>query len=138
MQMQQTLPRLEPNLLRRALLGNAAFSTVCSLIMVFGSKPVVTLLGIDEPLALVVIGVGILLFAADVAWIATRPQLDRKAATLILILDIAWVVVSASLLLTDWVAFSSAGQWAVAGVADVVAVFAVLEYFGLRQMGTNR
>jgi hypothetical protein len=138
MNRQQTLPMLRPNLLRRTLLGNAAFSTACAIIFLLWSKPVAVFLGINEPLALLIIGVGVLLGAADVAWTATRPQLDRKTATAILILDVAWVVGSVILLLSGWVAFSAPGKWAVIGVADVVAFFAILEYFGLRQVQTTR
>jgi len=138
MTMQQTLPMVKPNWLRRTLLADAALSALCAIPCLLDAKPLAAWLGISESFVLVIIGVGLLLFAADVAWIATRPQLDRRAATLILGLNIAWVVVSAILLLTDWVAFSSAGKWAIAGIADGVAVLAILEYCGLRQIGTNR
>jgi len=137
MQMQQTFPLARPTLLRRTLLANALFSTICALACLFWSKPLATLLGVNEPLFLIDLGFAILLFAPVVAWIALRPQLNRRFVTTIFLLDAAWVVISIILLLTDWVAFTSAGKWLVGGVADVVALLAVLEYWGLRQTQLN-
>lgn len=137
MQMQQTLPLARPTLLRRTLLANALFSTFCAFACLFWSKPLAALLGMNEPLVLIDLGLVILLFAPVVAWIALRPQLNRRFVTTIFLLDAAWVVISIILLLTDWVAFTSAGKWLVGGVTDVVALLAVLEYWGLRQTPLN-
>ncbi len=137
MQMQQTLPLARLTLLRRTLLANALFSTLCAFACLFWSKPLAILLGMNNPLYLIDLGLAILLFAPVVAWIALRPQLNRKFVTTIFLLDAAWVVISVILLLTDWVTFTSAGQWLIGGVADVVACLAVLEYWGLRQAQFN-
>src|SRR4051812_14868685 len=90
MQMQQTMPKRAANLLRRALLGNATFSMLMGLLCLSDANLISAWLGLNEPTLMRVIGGGILLGAAWVAWVATRPQLDRKAALIILCLDVAW------------------------------------------------
>lgn len=138
MQMQQTLSLPQPPLLRRTLLGNAAFSTLCGLAGLLWSKPLALSLGISEPFILLILGIAILLFALAVAWIALRPPLNIQWVTIVLLLDVAWVVASAILLLDGLVTFSALGKWLVIGVADVVACFAILEYWGLRQLRNNQ
>ena len=49
-------------------------------------------------------------------------------------LDVVWVVGSAVLLVTKALPFTPVGVWAVAIVADIVAIFAIVQYLGLRRM----
>jgi hypothetical protein len=134
MNMQQTLPQIRPNLLRRALLGNAIFSVLTGFFLLFDATPIGAALGVGNPLVLQVMGALIVLFAAEVAWIALREPLNRQHAQIILALDVAWVVASAIVLLLGLLPFTSAGQWGFVIVADIVACFAILEWIGLRRM----
>ena len=70
-------------------------------------------------------GAGMLLAAGPIA--AGRVRL-------MLALNIAWVVASVLLLLFDPFGLTTAGKWAVAGLADAAAVVALLEYLGLRRL----
>lgn len=137
--MQQTLSSTSvvssSRLLRNTLLANALFSTLSGALFLFDAEIVDNFLGLGMPSVIRVLGIGLLLFALELFWISTRSQINRVAAQIITALDIAWVIGSWLLLLTHFVVLSSAGWWAVALVADVVAVFAVLEVIGLRKAG---
>ncbi len=80
------------------------------------------------------LGVVLLLYAADLTWITSRPSLDVRFGWMAVILDVAWVVGSAIVLLTDALAMTTAGNWLVAIIADVVLVFAVVQWLGIRRL----
>ncbi len=131
----QTSPQTDNStLLRRALLGNAVFSGVSGLGMTLAAGPLASLMGLPSPLILIVVGLGVLGYAAIVFRISTRPSISRGEAIFTVIADSSWVVVSLVLLLTGWVPFTLAGKWIVAIAADIVAVFALLQFVGLRRM----
>lgn len=137
--MQQTLSSTSvassSRLLRNTLLVNALFSTLSGALFLFDAKTVDNFLGLGMPSVIRLLGIGLLLFAAELFWICTRSQINRSAAQIVTALDIAWVVGSWLLLMANFVTLSSAGWWAVALVADVVTIFAVLEGIGLRKAG---
>lgn len=132
-----------PPLLRRTLLANAAVSDVLGIVLVLFGGPVAawmagpdaTLLGIDLAWVLRALGVGLLVFALGV--FLTSRGLPRRAwaVRLITVLDIGWVAGS---ILTIALAASALSGMAVAVIAVLavdVALFAVLQSRGLRQMG---
>ncbi|RIK36830.1 MAG: hypothetical protein DCC55_26125 [Chloroflexi bacterium] len=124
------------SLLRRALLGNAAFSLLFAVVCLLDAPALAAWTGIQPPFVFTVLGVLILPFAVGMGWLALRVADLRSAGRVILALDVAWVAVSVVLLLTGWLPLTDAGWWTVALVADVVALFAVLEYLGLRRLST--
>lgn len=134
MSMQQALPLPNARFVSRVLLGNATFGVLSAFICLLWAQPLATALGFTSPLSLVVVGVGLLLFAAELAWIAIRKPADRRVLTIIFGLDVAWVIASAIILLTGWLPLTTAGMWTIITVADIVAVFAVLEFIGLRRL----
>lgn len=120
--------------LRNTLLVNASISALIGLLCAFDSKVVDSFLGLGMPRLILVLGIGLLLFAAELFWVATRPKINRMAAQIITALDVGWVVGSIVLLAAGVPALSDGGWWAVAILADVVAVFAICEFVGLRRM----
>lgn len=136
--MQQTLSthatHNPSSLLRNTLLANACFSTLSGLLFTFDSKMVDEFLGLGQPMVILALGIGLLLFAAVLFWIGTRPQIDGKTARIIAWLDVAWVVGSVIILASGVPALSNGGWWAVAIVADIIAFFAILEFVGLRRL----
>jgi Na+-driven multidrug efflux pump len=122
-------------LVRRTLLGNFTFSLLSGLLLLLASGEVASLFGVPQGGGIFsALGILILLFAPVVYWVQSRPALDTRLVWAIFALDVAWVVVSMVILLTNAFALSNEGRWAVLIVADIVAVFAVLEYIGLRRM----
>lgn len=124
----------ESNILRNALRANASFSFFSGLILLLGAQPAAQFMGIQEPLVLRFMGIVLVLFAVDLIWIASKDPIDRRLAWAVTLLDVAWVLGSVVILITDLVPLTVAGRWAVALVAEVVAVFAVLEFIGLRRL----
>ena len=132
-------------LLRRTMWGNAAFSVASGAILVGFASPFaaiaahepVSLAGLGLALVFEVLGLGVILFGALCAFIASRHPLPGGLARLVLAADIAWVVGSAAVLLlpASWTATGVAG---IAVIALIVADLAILEYLGLRRLNAAR
>lgn len=45
-----------------------------------------------------------------------------------------WVAGSAALVFGDWLPLTTAGIWIIVVLADIVAVFAVLQFIGIRRL----
>jgi len=123
----------ESSLLRKALLGNSIFSTISGLLFVFDAAPIAAFLGLSSALVLRILGVGLLAFAIIVYKIATANPIDLRAAMSIVVGDLLWVVGSVVLIFTSLVSFTTGGKWAIAMVADIVLVFAIVQYVGIRK-----
>lgn len=129
-----TLAMPTTTLLRRALQGNSLFSAMSGLTLLIGANAVSVFTGIESAAILTGLGVVLLLFAADLFWMTRETAVNPTFARLIIALDILWVVGSVLILFTNWVPLTNAGWWSVAIVADIVAVFAILQYIGLRRV----
>lgn len=121
-------------LLRRTLQINALISGLTGAGMALASGAVAQLLGLAGSLPIALLGIDLVLFGAWVGYEALQPALRLRRAWVVLALDIVWVVASALVLALDPFGLSTIGKWAVAAVADVVALFALGEYVGLRRM----
>ncbi len=119
-------------LLRYALRANAAFSTVCGIAMIAAFGPLSTTFGIKPSWLLPMTGGMLMLFATGLILISFRDAIDRVAAVTAVALDVGWVLGSAVLLLLPLTTLTATGWWAIAIVAETVAVFAVLQFLGLR------
>jgi hypothetical protein len=119
---------------RRVLLSNAAFGVLSGLVCLFWTQPLAMALGLAQPWIMSGLGVGLILFASELVWIALRAPENRRALTTIFALDVAWVIASVILLFSSWAPPTLVGTWMVIIVADIVAVFAVLEFIGLRRL----
>jgi hypothetical protein len=122
------------SLLRRTLRANGLFSGVSGLAFITVSRPITLFLGLDAPFVLIVIGVGLLLYTLALWFNAGRHPINRQFVWAAIIGDTTWVVGSYIILLTDWFPLTSAGWWTVAIVADLVAIFVVVQFYGLRQI----
>lgn len=127
---------MNSTLLRGALGANALFSFSTGLLLVGAPEWAATTLGDVTPWMLRLIGVGLLLFAAFLVWVARRPESRAAYALLATGADLGWVAGSAVLLVFP--VLSSTGVGVVVGVAGVVLVFALLQGAGLRALTRNR
>ena len=121
-------------LLRRSLQGNAWFSSLSGLLFIVASEPIASFLGIAVPWVISLLGLGLILYAVWLLMIARRPRLDQREVWIAIGLDAAWVLSSALLLIADLASLTLAGKWAVGIVADLVAIFAVLQCYGLTRL----
>jgi len=118
-------------LLRRALLGNACFSTLSGITFLVASKPLAEFIGLAQPAILMAVGLSLLVFAAGLVQNARRDVVNRTEAAIAVVLDFGWVAGTAIVVLAG--VLNTAGNWTAAIIADVVLVFAVLQALGLRR-----
>ncbi|MEL6832094.1 MAG: hypothetical protein AAFP77_03845 [Bacteroidota bacterium] len=119
--------------LRRAILANAAFSTLCGIALTAFPTWIAQNLGVSNPLILRLIGIGLLLFVVSLVHTATRAHISRVQIQAIIIQDLLWVVGSIILLMIRPFGLSTVGLWAIDIVAIMVAVFAYWQYRHLPQ-----
>lgn len=120
-------------LLRAALRGNALFSGLSGILFLAAAQPIASFLGMEMPWVIRALGAGLLIYAIWLLECARRSVLDRREAWAAIALDSAWVVGSALLLIADPLSLTLSGKWAVGIVADLVATFALLQFYGLYQ-----
>jgi hypothetical protein len=105
-------------LLKKALLGNAVFSILSGVAIVIANRWLVRFLGLPENVSLVILGIGLIAYAATLLLNARRPVIKITDAWVAVIVDIVWVVGSYVLILV--VPFSAGGKWMIALVAELV------------------
>ena len=125
---------MNDRLLRTALRGNGVFSAVSGAMMVVASRPLAEFIGLAWPSALLIMGVLTILYALDLFWFTSRETINMTFAWLTIILDVAWVVASVVLLLADPLGFTVAGKWFIGLMAEAVALFAVVQWLGVRRL----
>jgi len=121
-------------LLRTVLRLNALFSFVSGLAFLFAAGPMGQFIGVEALLALRILGISLLPFAAFVYWVTTSAAIRPSHARIIITLDVLWVIGSLILLLGSWLPLTTAGKWFVFLQADAVATFAILQTIGLRRL----
>lgn len=119
-------------LLKKALTGNAVFSVVSGLAILFANRWLVKFLGLPDNVSLAILGVCLIVFAA-ILWLnARRPTIKITDAWIAVIMDAVWVMGSYVLIFV--VPFSVGGKWVVALVAELVLAFAIMQWLGIRKI----
>ena len=126
------------SLLRKGLLANAAFSGLSGLILLLFSSPLTVLLGAVPRGALLVVGGVLLLYSVDLWRTSQATPMPRGRIVYFIVMDVLWVVGSVLLVWGVALSFTTAGRWVVLMVADVVAVFAIVQYVGLRRVPPSK
>ncbi|WP_145458894.1 hypothetical protein [Gimesia panareensis] len=116
-------------LLRISLLSNAVFSAVSGMIFVAASTSISPLIDLPLPSILTVIGISLVIFAILLTCNATRKKVNLVEAWIAVTLDIVWVSGSGVVIFAG--TLNSTGNWGVAILADIVLMFALLQYWGL-------
>ena len=118
--------------LRYALLADAIASGATGLLMTAGAGLLEGPLGLPAALTR---EAGLLLvpYVAFLAFVGTRQHMSRTAVQTTIALNVIWATCSFALLLTDYVVPTALGYAFVIGQAAVVALFAELQFIGLRQ-----
>ena len=126
---------IQPSLLlRRALLADAIFSGVSAVLLTLGASVLASLLNLPQALLLET-GLFLVVYAALVGWLGTRPSILGPMVWIVVAGNAAWALASIALLFSGWVAPNFLGEIAVALQAIAVGVFAELQYVGLRRSG---
>jgi hypothetical protein len=105
-------------------------------IILLANRSIVDFLGLPRNASLTGMGIGLLGYACWLLWNARREKIRVVDAWIAVILDMVWVVGSYALLFA--VKFSSGGKWLVVFVAELVFVFGVMQWLGLRRIGRKQ
>ena len=118
--------------LRRSLQLDGLASGLCGIALLVAASPVSRLIGLAYPTVAMVVGAGLVLFAAALFWNARRATISRVEAVGAVVLNGAWVL--GSIVLIAGGPLTLLGNVVVAAVAAAVLAFAVLESIGLWQL----
>ena len=124
--------RNEADLLRTALLVNCVFSGLSGIILLFGFNRLSGFFGLHMPTILIGVGALLLVYAAAVLLNARRVTVCQTEASLAVLLNIAWVVGSVGLVFVG--SLSTVGNWTVTIAANIVLLFAVLQFYAIRRL----
>ncbi|MBV8192007.1 MAG: hypothetical protein JOY64_34855 [Alphaproteobacteria bacterium] len=130
-------------LLRRTLWGNAIFSILSGAVLTIFAGPFAAIaahepstgLGLELAVVFELLGVGVIAFGVLCVWIASRETMPAGWARVIFAADLAWVLGSVMVLLMP-ASWTPAGIVGIVVVALIVADLAILEYLGLRRLGS--
>lgn len=118
------------NVLTTTLVANATSSAITGAGLLVGAGPLSDWLGIPTPVS-VIVGLGLLIFALDVAWTSRDPAAGRVRR--VIVADVAWVMGAGIIIFGFPRSMSTEGLWALGLVTFAVAAFAVLQTVGLRR-----
>ena len=118
--------------IQNVLRANAAFSGVSGLLMLVFSSQLASTLGGVPRWVVIAIGVGLLVYAADLVRTA-RGRVARSSVVLYVAADCGWVICSALFLLLAPLSPSQVGVVLVVGAALIVAAFAALQALTLKE-----
>ncbi len=119
---------------RAALRADAAFCAVTGIVLAAAAEPITRLLGLEPAVVPALIGAGLIVYAAALWWTTTRGPVERRLVLTIALLNSAWTLASALVLLTGQPALTTGGRWAVAILAAIVADCAVVQFYAARRM----
>lgn len=118
--------------LRRVLAADALTCFATGLLMTLGSDTLGEFLGLPATF-LRSAGISLIPVAAFLTYLARREALSQSMVWTVIVLNLLWTAGSFLLLLVGWAAPTGFGYTFIIGQAMGVAVFAALEYVGLRQ-----
>ncbi|MEP3244711.1 MAG: hypothetical protein ABJN40_11180 [Sneathiella sp.] len=124
-------------LLKYTLLTNAATSAITGLLCLVANGFLTDLMGLASTIYLYIVGAGLLVFAADVYFTATKSPIKPLFVKMIIGADISWVVGSFLLTFLMPEYFTLTGIVLIEVIALGVLGFAVLQSVGLKQTTQN-
>jgi hypothetical protein len=112
----------------RILQLNAVSTAGCAVGMLATRGTLYSLFGLQTPILLDVLAIGLLAYAAALAVAARWESIDRPTLMLFTIADGAWVAASAVVLLLFWGDMTPLARLLIIAVALVVEAFATLQF----------
>jgi hypothetical protein len=123
-------------LLKKSLTGNAVFSVVSGVVILFANHWLVKFLGLPDNVSLALLGLSLVVYAVLLWLNARKAKIKMTGAWVAIVMDVVWVIGSYALIVV--VPFSVGGKWVMALVAELVLAFAVLQWMGVRRILKNR
>jgi len=124
------------SLLRRALQADGVFGGIVSgALFTLGANPIASFMGLPNALPILLIGVGLIAWGVALLTLSSRPVMERRFVTAVIAANAIWIIGSFIILVADLFALTTGGRWAVMIVADVVVLFTIAQFIGLRREG---
>lgn len=120
--------------LRWVLKGNGTFSLLSGVTLTVAHTSLATLMEIENARALLFIGIGLIVFSATVFQAGLRKSISFKQVQSIIMQDWAWVLGSAVIIGVEAWGLNASAYWIIAGVALLVADFALFQMRYLRKL----
>jgi hypothetical protein len=112
-----------------------AFSTALCGIAMLAARPILyPLFGLESPVLLDALAIGLLAYAGVVAGAARRSSIDRPTLMTFAIVDGVWVAGSAVVLVMFWNQLTPAARVLIIAVALATDAFATLQYRAARRL----
>lgn len=130
-------------LLRRAISANSLFCFSSGLLLLIFAYPIAELLGITTALVLggmeglfflQMTATLLLPYAAFLYWVTRQPRIPAAMALVIIVLDFLWTGLSWLVILAGLWPLTMTGAIVVGILADVVALFGIVQSWALRRM----
>lgn len=120
--------------LRRVIQWDAGILTALGIVLLFVGEPVAAFMGLPNANIVTYASVGLLLYdGSRLLWSMMGERIDRRLVNLSLYGNAIWAIASIPLLVANLLPLSDGGWWVMAGLADYAAVFAILQWVGLRR-----
>jgi len=120
--------------IKKILLLDAGFAFISGLTSTLAAGPLTGLMGLTDTIYLTILGIILMLYAADLAFVAVKAADKTIFVKLFLAADIAWIAASVVLIIAFSSLFSMVGLILIDVAALAVAGFAIAKYKGLRMM----
>ena len=124
--------------LTKVLRIDGVFALLSGFILVIGGQAIADLFELDSSLFMVVDGIVFMAYGIMLLYFAGRDSDSRAIGKVAIVLNMLFVVGIYAGLLLNLFPINTAGKWAFALVAEVVLIFAILEYVGLRRLNKER
>lgn len=132
--MQINTQSIDAQLLVKALRANGVFSMLSGIVILLIQQPLANWFGQINPLYLAGLGIGLILFALRLLYLAGPGQLFKLEAQIIIGSDIGWVAGSLVLLAAFYRQIAIPGILLMLAIALVVGGFAFMQTQGLRRL----
>lgn len=120
--------------LRRVIQIDAGLFVLLGLLLLLDAAPLAQFLGIANGGILVACGLVALLYdGGRLVWASVGETLDRRVARLSAMVNTLWAIGSTAILLLNLFELSGTLWWTLAALTDLAALFAVLQWLGLRR-----
>lgn len=137
-QPQATIQNMQnANLLKTSLYADTIFTTISGLGLVIFNTAITSFLGWSIAWVVPTLGIVFLFFAAYLFMAAKASPPNTFMVKTIIAVAVLWVVESSILLFlpaTNPLALSTGGKWAVVILADIVFIFGLTQFLGLRRL----
>lgn len=120
-------------MLKTAMRSNAVFSSLTALAFILVAAPIGKAIGISPSSILTYLGVGLAIFAVELFVFTRKDDINETFAQIVIAGDLLWVLGSIIVFFSSAIPLTTAGKWFVAIQADIVLIFAVWQYFGLKK-----